>query len=486
MTKKISKPRPLIILSLVLFGVALALSVFWSANNRGMFLSSNNRDMQACKDEIEPWKILYGNYVRNNPDLFSAYKISGGDQTIEDWGRSHYEKFGKYEDRTLSVSFRQLADQIPDFFLLNFVEGPSSSIPKSTDTILSNDGLKLHYLQTSVCELIQIWNPEDVSLLRNNLLRFIWGDSRLPTVLPKTVTKDYKLDKRWKYKSKSYVPLVGYSYQWASYNELENLLRIDKIAVEMEFDLHSNVYHFLPTVPNGAAILFHQGHGGDFHKSKALIEEFLRKGYSVVAFSMPLLNINNKPTVYLPAFGYLQLNTHDFIQYLNPDEGNPIKYFLEPVVQVLNYLEKYYDYELFSMVGISGGGWTTTIVAAIDMRIKLSFPVAGTVPIFLRDSGDGIDWEQSAVEFYSIANNLELYVLGAYGLERKQLQIVNYYDPCCFGGRRMSLYKDVVRSRVSKLGIGEFDVFIDTRYEEHGVSSVATALIEQEIAAYRN
>jgi hypothetical protein len=486
MNTKISRPQVFVVFSLVLFVVILSLSVFWDSN-RDTFGNSNDKNIDNCKNDIEPWRILYGNYVRQHSDLLAAYKTSGDNQSIERWGRSHYDKFGKYEKRDLSISFRELASQIPDFFLLDFVDKPSSrDMLGGADTILSNDGLELNYFQTSICELIKIWNPKDVSLLREKLIGFIWGDSGLPTAVPGTVTKDFKIDKRWKYRSKSYVPLVGYSYQWASYNELENLLRIDKLTVEMEFGLRSNVYHFLPKSANGMAVLFHQGHGGDFHKSKKLIEEFLRVGYSVVAFSMPLLGLNNRPTVYLPKFGYLQFNTHDKLQYLNPNEGHPIKYFLEPVVQVLNYLEKQFDYGWFSMVGISGGGWTTTMVSALDTRVRLSFPVAGTVPIFLRHPDDGIDWEQSVVSFENISNNLELYVLGAYGSGRKQLQIANYDDPCCFGGRRMSLYKDVVRLRVSKLGAGEFDMYIDTTHDEHVVSNVAIALIDQEITATKN
>ena len=310
--------------------------------------------------------------------------------------------------------------------------------------------------------------------MRNSLIKFMWDESRLPTALPVVVTKDYKGDKRWKYQSLNRAP----------YNEIENLHHIDRLTVEMEFGLQSNIFHFHPKTPNRMVILFHQGHGGDFHKSKAVIEEFLRRGDSVVAFSMPLVNINNRPTVYLPKFGYLELRVHDDLEYLNLDKGHPIKYFVEPVVQALNYLTEYYDYELFSMVGLSGGGWTTTIVSAIDTRISLSFPVAGTIPIYLRNKDDGIDWEQSEDDFYSIANNLELYVLGAFGAGRKQLQIVNYNDPCCFGGRRMSLYKDAVSLRVSQLGIGEFDMFIDRTHDKHSVSNAAIARIHQEILEF--
>ena len=62
----------------------------------------------------------------------------------------------------------------------------------------------------------------------------MWDESRLPTALPVVVTKDYKVDKRWKYQSLNRAP----------YNEIENLHRIDKLTVEMEFGLQSNIFHF--------------------------------------------------------------------------------------------------------------------------------------------------------------------------------------------------------------------------------------------------
>ena len=36
------------------------------------------------------------------------------------------------------------------------------------------------------------------------------------------------------------------------------------------------------------------------------------------------------------------------------------------------------------MIGLSGGGWTTTVAAAIDPRVGLSIPVAGSLPFDMR------------------------------------------------------------------------------------------------------
>ena len=39
-------------------------------------------------------------------------------------------------------------------------------------------------------------------------------------------------------------------------------------------------------------------------------------------------------------------------------------------------------YKHVVLFGLSGGGWSTTVAAAIDPRISLSIPIAGSVPKF--------------------------------------------------------------------------------------------------------
>ena len=43
-----------------------------------------------------------------------------------------------------------------------------------------------------------------------------------------------------------------------------------------------------------------------------------------------------------------------------------------------------YNFKRYSMIGLSGGGWTTVVYAAIDERISDSFSVAGSIPFYLR------------------------------------------------------------------------------------------------------
>lgn len=323
------------------------------------------------------------------------------------------------------------------------------------------------YNEAQFGEIISIRNQEDLTALKSRLVSFLWGSARLPQSLPASVQQNF-IDSR--------------------YADIQDLLRIDKLIVQMEFGIESSVYHFIPKKPNNRLVLFHQGHEGDFFLSKNLIAQFLAEGYSVTAFAMPLFGLNNQPVVTLSRFGRLKLSSHDRMKFLLGSTGHPIKYFVEPVVVALNYLKHNYRYRHIAMVGISGGGWTTTLAAAIDSRIAMSFPVAGSYPISLRSesSSEWGDWEQNEPRLYEIANYLELYILGAYGNNRKQLQMLNKYDACCFRGNRSNTYKNEVRSRVNNLGLGEFDVFLDETHHDHKISEAAMRRIIIELAASKD
>ncbi len=89
-------------------------------------------------------------------------------------------------------------------------------------------------------------------------------------------------------------------------------------------------------------------------------------------------------------------------------------------------MEKYAQqlgYGKIYMIGISGGGWVTTLCSAIDTRIYRSYPypVAGTPPIYIRaeSARDWGDYEQTLPALYENVNYLELYILGSYSDGRK-------------------------------------------------------------------
>ncbi len=341
---------------------------------------------------------------------------------------------------------------LPPYPLLN--DGFNALLSKEHNEIsgVNNDAPR-DYTETDVAALVSIRQSQDVFKLRSDLSHFLWGSPKPPLILPATIN-------------------INKSFLDDRFHDIASLRNLEKLVVTMEFGLESHVYHFTPKKPNNKVVLYHQGHWGGFYLGKKQIKEFLDNGYSVVAFSMPLKGLNNQPIIKVPGIGKVKLLKHRHMRFLNPKDGHPIKYFIEPVIMVINYLEKNYDYSSVSMVGISGGGWTTTMVAALDTRLEKSFSVAGSYPIHLRIDIDWGDYEQNYRELYQIVNYLELYVLAAYGANREHLQIINKYDPCCFAGTRWEAYKDIIKTLVHQLGEGEYDLFMDDSHREHTTSPV--------------
>ena len=126
------------------------------------------------------------------------------------------------------------------------------------------------------------------------------------------------------------------------------------------------------------------------------------------------------------------------------------------------------------MIGISGGGWVTTIYPAIDERIIQSYSVAGSYPIFLRTAPENVgDYEQKNPKLYEVANYLDLYVMASTGQDRKFIQIFNKYDPCCFSGNHFETYEKNIKNIVDGFETGHFDIFLDDTHKEHIISKKA-------------
>ena len=269
----------------------------------------------------------------------------------------------------------------------------------------------------------------------------------------------------------------------------------------MDRGLISYAHHFIPKVKNNRLVILHQGHFSTFNDTaipddleygmRRTIEGLLGDGYSVLALYMPC-EADFVTSITVSDFG--GLTAHDDLFRLDkyrPETGSPMKYFLEPVTACLNYLsthakeDNFPVYTDFSMVGFSGGGWTTTVYAAIDTRITLSIPVAGSIPLYLRSGASVGDTEQTLPEFYSIAGYPDLYVLGSDGDGRRQIQILNRTDWCCFsevqhdpvlsGGmtydESVRDYESRVRSTLRNLGnVRYFSLEIDDAAPGHTVT----------------
>jgi hypothetical protein len=268
-----------------------------------------------------------------------------------------------------------------------------------------------------------------------------------------------------------------------NYSDLKNLKTIDKFLIEMEYGVSSNVYLFSPITETQNLIIYHHGHYVDLYNEKQIIQSFLDNNYAVLVISMPLTGQNSNPIINLEKFGTFNLNYHDDLIFLESSDFSPLIFFIEPISSSINYLDQNYSFSHYYMMGISGGGWTTGVYSALDTRIEKSFPVAGTSPMFLKfNNPDNFgDYEQMNLDFYNIANYLEQYVMASNGENRKQLQIFNKNDPCCFSGDDYLIYEDDVQNILSQIGNGKFSIHIDENNLSHTISSDSLNLILNEL-----
>jgi len=315
------------------------------------------------------------------------------------------------------------------------------------------------FLSPEIKSMIQINNEKDVFTKRQDLSQFIWKNDGFPnSKLPTNIIQNIE-DSR--------------------FANFSNLNKIDKLIIEMNMGVKSNVYLLMPINSNEKLIIYHQGHGGDFFLGEKTIQFFLEKGYAVLAFSMPLIEPNNKPFIKIERFGEIKLNSHNYFKFLESDKFSPISYFLDPIILSLNYIDQNYEFDSYSMIGISGGGWSTVLISALDERITNSFSVAGSLPMYLRSIPENFgDYEQTIPQMYNITNYLELYILASYGDNRKFIQIFNKYDPCCFSGELYKTYETKIKEKMEKLK-GEFQVHLDDSHKEHKISENTLKFIEK-------
>jgi hypothetical protein len=312
---------------------------------------------------------------------------------------------------------------------------------------------------------ITIHSSRDTVARRQALIHYLWGETgfperRLPDAVLTNVTSPVK--------------------------QLHNLVRVDELRMELAPGLQGLAYHFIPEHPNQQLVVVHHGHACTFDDDPSpkdigyglqrTIDALLREGYGVLGVFMPHMRPGDCT------------GKHDAMFETNTI-GSVIKYFLEPTALSLNYLKKGFRsdhfprYSVFHMTGLSGGGWTTTLYAAIDPRIRCSFPIAGTIPLYLRTRGSVGDREQYEPSFYRLAGYPDLYVLGASGPGRKQIQILVRKDDCCFGQAQhdpqsagleyadaLRQYEKQVQAAIKETGQGTFRLEIDEIAPSHMIS----------------
>ena len=137
------------------------------------------------------------------------------------------------------------------------------------------------------------------------------------------------------------------------------------------------------------------------------------------------------------AFGELQAqgNSHWYAPHLDLVGAHELGLFYLAMRKGLDYLHQHegVDPERIGMTGLSGGGWQTIVLSALDERVRATAHVAGYngmgAKAVARAYGDTGDPEQSATDLFATADYTHLTAMLA---PRPALLAFNAEDNCCF------------------------------------------------------
>jgi len=229
---------------------------------------------------------------------------------------------------------------------------------------------------------IRFTTPAEADAKRQELIDFVWPGG-LPTTAMPTVSRGISFPEDLGDVTPSLVSNVDHLH----FN----------IHVA-EHQLPSSSYLLSPTTPATVPRLgiVHQGHqGGTGDGVNSTIDYLLGQGFHVVVMQMPFFG-GNSTMVTMPDGSMMTFasstNGHSnlFSQLSGRLDGGLFAFFLKPVVQSINhFVDQNPNVQDITMIGLSGGGWTTHMAAALDTRIDLSIAVAGALPLYARPFNPG-------------------------------------------------------------------------------------------------
>jgi hypothetical protein len=303
-------------------------------------------------------------------------------------------------------------------------------------------------------------NPEDhisvrtapeVAAARQDIVNTIWGPAGIDTNLLPAVTV--------------------YDYQ-SPYHATPNLDYLSLYDIPLPYGGKAGAVAYFPKTwrtPRSAFII----HGGHEQNSAVievdLIKQLIEAGFMVMSVNMPLAPANPNPLVLDTPQGRLNLSKHEFFSFLDTDDFNPLRMFLDPAIALVNYAQTY-GVEFIGMTGVSGGGWTALLAGAADDRIDATYSVDAIFPTYARGWDSPVsygDYEQSLPGLTGRVSYLDLSIIAG------QNRHIAYYvtnDTCCYNGDIPDHWRDVVSLYAGNVG-GYYTSLYDTTTTIHEISA---------------
>lgn len=261
--------------------------------------------------------------------------------------------------------------------------------------------------------VITLSSPTDVTSRRAALINVMYGVSTLPTTLA--------------------VVTQGVSNPYGS--TLPNVARVDQYVASMSNGQTNISNLYLAASPNNRRlVILNMGHQetcvwpsfASQYGTTPMLQALLSAGYSIFAMNMPACGDSSSHIALFTSYG-----------------SAAMQYYLEPAAQAMNYWDTHKSFSRYDFIGLSGGGWTGAVLAAVDPRVTVAVLVSGSMPgvefcCWASPSGNQQDGstggsEGSWTPFYTISGYLDQYLMGALGPNRREVQVLNAGDDCCFG-----------------------------------------------------
>lgn len=325
------------------------------------------------------------------------------------------------------------------------------------------------YVVSNPLHHMTVSNAKQAIQKRTQLSNVIWGGE---TPSPPPITVFYPGDKHHGEMAPAYFGRAPATSQWFGFH--------------MEHDIWARV-HYSTFEGSQCLVIVNGGHNEGFFKHAdvprhlvpfflipsvdELIRSLVAQPCDILLSSMPLQGEN------LFATSYTTLRDHDQIGALAVSSGTPLRYFVDPVLSSLNYVLSKRSYDKVISLGISGGGWTTTVLAAIEPRITHAYAIAGSVPLAFRDTlpREG-DWEQYNLQL----DYLDLYAMSVAESGRRSFLFYNGKDSCCFKEGAVSPWAKPLSDALKEFP-GKFGVYMLYAAMEHAVPPVVANFILRDV-----
>jgi len=279
--------------------------------------------------------------------------------------------------------------------------------------------------------------------------------------------------------------------QISSYMEVAKIEYLERAILtksSLAYGLNSYPIILHPSEPNDRCFfIYHAGHGPQLDGAIGLVEQALKESCTVFLLEMPIWGPNvsrnrNSEEATLPSGELLDLTREDLglhgaMEILEREyQENMLKLFIQPVIDTNNYIYDKHDDPKVVMAGLSGGGWTTHVAAAVDRRIYKSFAIAGSSPY--ESMMNEHDYEQNHELLNALGGYSSLYILAAGNTQdsaREHHHILNSKDNCCFNptGKQWiekNNWSEIINSLIRDRGLkGRYYLHIDESGDGHSI-----------------